>query len=49
MKTQSKLTLSFPKKDLNLKEELIRMKLEDDINVSSFILSCVKKEIGYHY
>lgn len=47
MKKQSKLTLSFPKKDLRIKEELIRMKIEDDINVSSFILSCVKKEIGY--
>ena len=41
------LTLSFPEKDVKYKKELIRMKNEESVNLSNFILSCVKKEIGY--
>ena len=41
------LTLSFPEKDIRYKKELMRMKKEESVNVSNFILSCVKKEIGY--
>lgn len=41
------LTLTFPKKDQRFKEELIRMKEEEDLNVSAYILSCIKKEMGY--
>jgi len=45
MKTQQ-LTITFPKKDTKYKLELMKMKEEDVINVSSFILGCVKREIG---
>jgi len=45
MRTQQ-LTITFPKKDIKVKEELMRLKEEDSLNVSSYILSCVKKELG---
>ena len=48
MKTKkAQLTLTFPETDRKYKNELIRMKKEESLNVSNFILSCVKKEIGY--
>jgi len=46
-RTTPQLTLTFPKKDKKYKDELIRMKAEQDLNVSAFIISCLKKEIGY--
>jgi len=46
MKTQQ-LTITFPKKDEKYKNELLKMKKEDSINISSYVLGCVKKEIGY--
>ena len=46
---KAQLTLSLPEKDTGIKKELMRMKQEESINLSSFILSCVKKEIGYNY
>ena len=44
---KTQLTLSFPETDRKYKKELLRMKQEENVNFSSFILSCVKKEIGY--
>ncbi len=46
---KAQLTLSFPQKEIKIKNELMRMKQEESVNLSSFILSCVKKEIGYSY
>jgi hypothetical protein len=46
MKRTPQLTLTFPKKDKKYKEELIRMKEEEDLNVSAYIISCLKKEFG---
>jgi|TARA_B100000073_G_C23554043_1_gene501306 hypothetical protein len=45
MKTQQ-LTITFPRKDVKYKEELLKLKEEDSLNISSFILQCVKREIG---
>ena len=39
-------TITFPKKDIKFKEELMRLKKEDCLNVSSFVLTCIKKELG---
>jgi hypothetical protein len=47
MKRTPQLTLTFPKKDQKYKEELIRMKEQEDLNVSAYILSCIKNEMGY--
>jgi hypothetical protein len=47
MKRTPQLTLTFPQKDLKYREELIRMKEEEDLNVSAYILSCIKKEMGF--
>ena len=46
---KAQLTLSFPQNEIQVKNELMRMKQEESVNLSSFILSCVKKEIGYSY
>jgi hypothetical protein len=46
MKRTPQLTLTFPKRDQKYKEELIRMKEEEDLNVSAYIISCLKKELG---
>ena len=45
MRTQQ-LTITFPKKDIKFKEELMRLKKEDYLNVSTFVLTCIKKELG---
>ena len=47
MKRTPQLTLTFPKRDQKYKEELIRMKEQEDLNVSAYILSCIKNEMGY--
>ena len=44
---KAQLTVSFPEEDLKYKLELKRMQVMDSVNISKFILSCVKKEIGY--
>lgn len=46
MRTQQ-ITITFPKKKLNLKNELMRLKQEDNLNVSSYVVSLVEKELGY--
>lgn len=45
MRTEQ-LSITFPRKDIKFKQELMRLKEEDCLNVSSFILSCIKKELG---
>jgi hypothetical protein len=39
-------TVTFPQDKLHLKEELVRMKKEESLNISAFILSCIEKELG---
>ena len=41
------LTLSFPEKETGIKRELMRMKVEEQLNVSAFVLDCLEKELGY--
>jgi hypothetical protein len=45
MKNQQ-ITITFPKRDMRYKEELQRMKKDDSINVSAFIVSAIKGELG---
>ena len=45
MKNQQ-ITIAFPKKDIRYKEELQRMKKDDNINLSAFIVSVIKNELG---
>jgi hypothetical protein len=45
MKNQQ-ITITFPKKDIRYKEELQRMKKDESINVSAFIVSAIKSELG---
>ena len=47
MKNQQ-ITITFPKKDIRYKEELQRMKKEESINVSAFIVSAIKGELGHY-
>ena len=46
MRTQQ-ITITFPKKKSGLKNELMKMKNEENLNVSSFVVSLVEKELGY--
>jgi len=46
MRTEQ-LSITFPKKKLQYKMELLRQREEENINISGFILACVEKEIGY--
>tara|TARA_Y100001963_G_C6718016_1_gene417725 strand:+ start:446 stop:589 length:144 start_codon:yes stop_codon:yes gene_type:complete len=43
---KAQLTMTFPEKDQKYKNELVRMKNEESLNVSNFVLNCIKKEIG---
>ena len=47
MRTEQ-ITITFPKNKRKLKEELMRLKKEDNINVAAFTLSCIEKEIGIY-
>jgi len=40
------LSITFPKNKVQYKQELIRMKEEESLNVSNFILGCLEKEMG---
>lgn len=46
MKRASQLTLTFPQKDIQYREVLMRMKEQEDLNISAFILRCIKRELG---
>mgnify|MGYP001177206796 FL=1 len=46
MRTQQ-ITITFPKKKLGLKNELMRLKEEDNLNLSSYVVSLVERELGY--
>jgi hypothetical protein len=46
MRTQQ-LSITFPKKKEMLKQELMRMKEEDNLNVSSYLVSLLEKDIGW--
>ena len=45
MKTQQ-ITITFPKDKQKLKEELMRQKKEECLNLSAFAVSCIEKEVG---
>jgi len=41
------LTITFPKHKVQYKEELMRMKFEEQTNISAYVLDCIEKELGY--
>jgi len=41
------LTITFPKNKIQYKEELMRMKFEEQTNISAYVLDCIEKELGY--
>tara|TARA_B100000427_G_scaffold71135_1_gene57339 strand:+ start:194 stop:340 length:147 start_codon:yes stop_codon:yes gene_type:complete len=45
MRTQQ-LTITFPKKKVDLKADLLKLKEEDSLNISSFVVSCIEKQLG---
>ena len=48
MRTEQ-LTITFPKKKQSIKTELLRLKEEDNLNVSSYVVSLVERELGISY
>jgi len=46
MRTQQ-LSITFPRKKTQLKEELLRMKEEDNINLSSYMVKLIENDIGF--
>ena len=41
------LTITFPKNKIQYKNELMRMKKEEQTNISAYVLDCIEKELGY--
>jgi len=41
------LTITFPKNKVQYKKELMRMKIEEQTNISAYVLDCIEKELGY--
>ncbi len=41
------LTITFPKNKVQYKHELMRMKIEEQTNISAYVLDCIEKELGY--
>jgi len=46
MRTQQ-LSITFPRRKTQLKEELLRMKEEDNINLSSYMVKLIENDIGF--
>ena len=46
MKAQQ-LTITFPKCKVQYRDELMRMKYEEQTNISAYVLDCIEKELGY--
>ena len=46
MRTQQ-ITITFPRKKIGLKNELMRLKEIDNLNLSSYVVSLVEGELGY--
>jgi len=46
MRTQQ-LSITFPKKKTQYKQELMRMKNEENLNVSSYLVSLLEKDRGW--
>ena len=41
------LTITFPKKKKQFKQELMKMKTEENLNISSFVVALIEKELGW--
>ena len=41
------LTITFPKDKTQYRDELLRMKSEEQTNISAFMLDCLEKELGH--
>ena len=41
------LTITFPKNKVQYRNELLRMKSEEQTNISAFMLDCLEKELGH--
>jgi hypothetical protein len=46
MRTQQ-LSITFPRKKQVLKEELLRMKEEENLNLSSYMVKLIENDIGF--
>ena len=46
MRTQQ-LSITFPQKKQVLKEELLRMKQEENLNLSSYMVRLIENDIGF--
>jgi hypothetical protein len=46
MRTQQ-LSITFPRKKQILKEELLRMKEEENLNLSSYMVKLIENDIGF--
>ena len=41
------ISVTFPQKKKQYKEELIRMRDQDNINISSYVVALLEKELGW--
>ena len=47
MRTQQ-LSITFPQKKQDLKAELLRMKEEENLNLSSYMVKLIENDIGFY-
>ena len=47
MKRTSQITVTFPEKKAMVKNELDRLKIVDNLNVSSYVVSLIENDLGY--
>ena len=43
------VTVTFDKRKKHIKNELLRMKKEDNINISAYVTDLIEKDIGVYY
>ena len=47
-KGKNQLTVTFPKKKAQLRDDLLQMKEEDSLSLSAFIVSCIEDRMGVY-
>jgi len=42
------ITITFPEKKVQLREDLLKMKEEDSLNLSAYVVSCIEDRMGVY-
>ena len=47
-KRSPQITITFPEKKVQLREDLLKLKEEDNLNLSAYVVSCIEDRMGVY-